>query len=405
MSKVYVVDAKRTAIGKFLGSLGNTHPADYGAEVVRFLLEKNGVDPEKLDEVIVGNILPAGLGQGLARQISLKAGIPVTVPAYGLNMVCGSGMKTVMNAFTAIKGGMHHLVIAGGVESMSKAPYLIPERTRQGIKMGGFTIKDHMIDDALMDAFKPMHMGITAENIVEKYGITREEQDRFSAESQRRAAQAQAAGRFKDEIVPFTVKTRKGTFVFKEDEHLNKESTAESLAKLRPAFKKDGTVTAGNASGINDGASFFLLASESAVAAYGLKPIAEVVGIGQGGVSPDYMGLGPVPAIDNALKFTNLSFEDMALLELNEAFAAQSLGVFKDLETAYGQALETMLEKTNVNGGAIALGHPVGASGNRIMVTLLHEMLKRGVRHGLASLCIGGGMGTAVILKSMEEKS
>ncbi len=404
MSKVYVVHAKRTAIGKFLGTLADTHPSEYGAHVLKTMVDDLKLDKAAIDEVVIGNILPAGLGQGLARQISIKAGLPVTVPAYAINMVCGSGMKTVMNAYTSIKAGMHHVVVAGGVEAMSKAPYILPDRTRKGIKMGGFNVKDHMIDDALMDAFKPMHMGVTAENIVEKYGLTREAQDAFSAESQRRAAKAQDDGKFKDEIVPFTIKTRKGDIVFDQDEHINRKSDEASLAKLRPAFKKDGSVTAGNASGINDGASFMILASEEAVKKHNLTPIAEVVGIGQGGVDPDVMGLGPVPAIDAALKQTKLSFKDLELLELNEAFAAQSLGVFHDLEQAYGSSLDEMLAKTNVNGGAIALGHPVGASGNRIMVTLLHEMKKTQKSLGLASLCIGGGMGTAVILKNTEVK-
>lgn len=402
MKKVYIVSAKRTAIGRFMGSLSDLHPAEYGSEVVKRILESSNVPKEAIDEVIVGNILPAGLGQGVARQISLNAGIPTTVPAHAVNMVCGSGMKTLMNAYTSIVGGMGDLYLAGGVEAMSKAPYILPDRMRKGHKMGGFTVKDHMIDDALMDAFKPMHMGITAENIAEKYDLSRESQDAFAAESQRRAAHAQDNGRFDDEIVPITVKERKGEFVFDKDEHLNRKSNEETLAKLRAAFKKDGTVTAGNSSGINDGASFMMVASEDAVRKYNLEPLAEVIGVGQGGVEPDYMGLGPVPAIDHALKRTSLSFDDIKLLELNEAFAAQSLGVLKDLEKAYGLDIDTLMERTNVNGGAIALGHPVGASGNRIMVTLLHEMKKRNTKYGLASLCIGGGMGTAVILKNME---
>ncbi len=402
MKKVYVVSAKRTAIGKFMGSLSDMHPADYGADVVKSMIQETGVPEDAFDEVIVGNILPAGLGQGIARQISVKAGIPVGIPAYTVNMVCGSGMKTVINAFTSIQAGMHDMIIAGGVESMSKAPYLLPDKTRKGIKMGGFAVKDHMIDDALTDAFKPIHMGITAENIVEKFGLSREEQDAFAAESQRRAANATDNGRFKEEIVPITIKSRRGDFVFETDEHINRNSNEENLAKLRPAFKKDGSVTAGNSSGINDGASFMMIASEEAVEKYNLKPLAEIVGVGQGGVEPDYMGLGPVPAIGAALRHSGLSFGDMELLELNEAFAAQSLGVLKELEEAYGEALEKIVERTNVNGGAIALGHPVGASANRITVTLLHEMIKRKNSYGLASLCIGGGMGTAIILKRTE---
>ena len=399
MKKVYIVSAKRTPIGAFMGSLSTMHPADFGAEVVKAILDETKVDPAKIDEVIVGNILPAGLGQGVARQVSIKAGIPTTVPAYAVNMVCGSGMKTIMNAYTSIQAGMQELVIAGGTESMSKAPYILPDRTRQGIKMGGFMVKDHMIDDALTDAFNPIHMGITAENIVEKYGLTRDEQDQFAITSQERAIKAVDDDRFKDEIVPITVKERKGEFVFDKDEYPNRKTSFEKLNSLRPAFKKDGSVTAGNSSGINDGASFMMIASEEAVKKYDLKPLAEIVGVGQGGVDPNYMGLGPVPAIDHALKNTDLSFKDMELLELNEAFAAQSLGVMKDLETAYDVKLEEMFNYTNVNGGAIALGHPVGASGNRITVTLVHEMIKRNNQLGLASLCIGGGMGTAVILR------
>ncbi len=402
MQKVYVVSAKRTAIGRFMGSLSSRHPADYASEVLKTLLEEAKVEKDVVNEVIVGHILPAGLGQGIARQVSLKAGLPQETPAYALNMVCGSGMKTTMNAFVQLQHGLADIIAAGGLESMSKAPYLLPDKTRQGIKMGGFNVKDHMIDDALMDAFKPQHMGITAENIAQKYGLTREAQDAFAAESQRRAAKAQDDGRFKDEIVPITVKERKREFVFEADEHLNRKSNEETLAKLRPAFKKDGTVTAGNSSGINDGASFLLLASEAAVKQYHLTPLAEVVGVGQGGVDPDFMGLGPIPAIKKALSFSGLKLDDIDLFELNEAFAAQSLGVFKGLEEAYGIKMEALMKKTNVNGGAIALGHPVGASGNRIIVTLLHEMLKRQVNFGLASLCIGGGMGTAVILKRVE---
>ena len=399
MSKVYVVAAKRTAIGSFMGSLSTLHPADYGAEVVKTLLEDTGVPAAKIDEVIVGNILPAGLGQGVARQVSIKAGIPEHVPAYAVNMVCGSGMKSVMNAFSGIRAGLTHLIVAGGVEAMSKAPYILPDRVRPGIKMGGFMVKDHMIDDVLTDAFNPIHMGVTAENIVEKYGLTREAQDAFAMTSQERALKARDAGRFEDEIVPITIKSRKGSFVFETDEYPNAQTSFEKLSTLRAAFKKDGSVTAGNSSGINDGASFTLIASEEAVKTYNLTPLAEVVGIGQGGVDPNYMGLGPVPAIDAALKNAHVAFEDIDLFELNEAFAAQSLGVLHEIKAVYGVDVETMTAKTNVNGGAIALGHPVGASGNRILVTLLHEMIKSHKTYGLASLCIGGGMGTAVILK------
>ena len=403
MRKVYVVGAKRSPIGAFMGSLSDVHPAEFGSQVLRALLEETKIDPAKIDEVLVGNILPAGLGQGLARQISIKSGIPSSVPAYGVNMVCGSGMKTVMNGYANIMLGFHDVVVAGGAESMTNTPYLVPSKVRSGVKMGDQQLRDHMIYDALTDAFEGYHMGITAENIVEKFGLTREEQDQFAWNSQLRARTADDAGKFKDEIVPITIKTRKGEVVFDKDEFINRGTSYEKLSQLRPAFKKDGSVTAGTSSGINDGASFLLLASEEAVKTYNLTPLFEIVGIGQGGVDPSVMGLGPTPAIKQALKTANLSFNDLELLELNEAFAAQSLGVIRELTEAFGVSKEEILEKTNVNGGAIALGHPVGASGNRIIVTLLHEMLKQEDKNiGLASLCIGGGMGTAVIVKKIK---
>lgn len=402
MKKVYIVSAKRTAIGSFLGTLSTVHPADFGSDVVKAILEETKIPAKDIDEVIVGNILPAGQGQGIARQVSIKSGIPKEVPAYSLNMVCGSGMKTIMNAFTSIQAGLHNLVIAGGTESMSRAPYLIPERSRSGLKFGSFTVKDHMIDDALMDVFNDYHMGITAENIVDKYELTREAQDAFSIQSQQKAIAAQDAGKFNDEIVPIEVKKRRETIIFDTDEYINRRTTEEKLNTLRPAFKKGGSVTAGNASGINDGASFMLIASEDAVAKYNLTPLVEIVGIGQGGVDPSIMGMGPVPAIQKVLKHANMTLDQLDLLELNEAFAAQSLGVVKELSTQHGMTEDAILERTNVNGGAIALGHPVGASGNRITVTLIHEMLKQNATYGLASLCIGGGMGTAVIVKNVK---
>jgi len=403
MKNVYIVAAKRTAIGGFMGSLSSLHPSEYGARVVEALFEDANIEKDVVDEVIVGNILPAGLGQGLARQISIHAGIPKSKPAYAVNMVCGSGMKSIMNAFSDIQSNQADLVVAGGVESMSKAPYILPDRLRGGHKMGGFQVKDHMIDDALTDAFNGIHMGVTAENIVRKYGISREAQDAFALESQRRAAAAQDSGRFDEEIAPITVKTRKETFTFDKDEHINRKVDENRMARMRPAFEKDGTVTAANASGINDGASFMLIASEDAVKRHGLVPLARIKGIGQGGVEPEVMGLGPTPAIEQALAYAGLEFNDIGLLELNEAFAAQSLGVFEELKDAYGVDIDTLKARTNVNGGAIALGHPVGASGNRIAVTLLHEMKRRNTAHGLASLCIGGGMGTALILENKED--
>lgn len=403
MSKVYIVGAKRSAIGSFMGALADVHPADFGSQVLRALLDETKIDPSKIDEVLVGNILPAGLGQGLARQISIKSGIPVEVPACGINIACGSGMKTVMNAYANIKLGIHELVVAGGAESMSGAPYLVPGKVRSGVKMGDQKMVDHMIYDALTDVFGQYHMGVTAENIVDKFNLSREEQDQFALNSQQRAVKADDENKFKDEIVPIVIKTRKGDIVFDKDEFINRTTSYEKLQALRPAFKKDGTVTAGSSSGINDGASFVIMASEDAVKKYNLTPLFELIGVGQGGVDPSVMGLGPTPAIKQALKSAGISFEDIDLIELNEAFAAQSLGVLRELTDAFGMSKEDMLVKTNVNGGAIALGHPVGASGNRIIVTLIHEMLKqKDTKLGLASLCIGGGMGTSVIFKKIK---
>jgi acetyl-CoA C-acetyltransferase len=397
--RVFIVGAKRSPIGAFLGTLKDVHPADMGSQVLKALLEETKVPVDKISEVIVGNILPAGIGQGIARQISIKSGIPETVPAYSLNMVCGSGMKSIMNAFMGIQADFSDLVVAGGVESMSGAPYLVSGKVRSGVKFGNMEMVDHMIGDALTDAFGSMHMGITAENIAEKYQLTREEQDSFAYQSQTKAIKAVDSGRFKDEIVPIVIKGRKGDTIFENDEYPNRTTTPEILAKLRPAFKKDGTVTAGNSSGINDGASFMIIASEEAVKKYNLNPLAEIVAVGQGGVDPNYMGMGPVPAILSMMENYKMKLQDIELLELNEAFSAQSLGVVKELAQNFKMEEQEILDRTNVNGGAIALGHPVGVSGNRIVVTLLHEMIKQDKHLGLASLCIGGGMGTAVVIK------
>ena len=402
MKKVFVVAGKRTAIGTYMGSLRNVHPADFGAAVVSDILQTTRVPKDHIDEVIVGNILPAGLGQGVGRQVAIKAGIPESVPAYSINMACGSGMKAMMNAFANIVMGHHHLVIAGGTESMSNSPYLIPSKARDGFKMGDFKVVDHMIYDALTDAFSGVHMGITAENIAQKHEISREVQDAFAIDSQQKAIQAVDSGRFVDEITPIKMKVKKDEIVFSTDEYPNRSTSLEKLSTLRPAFKSDGVITAGNASGLNDGASFTLLCSEEALQDYKLTPLMEIVSIGQGGVDPQVMGLGPVPAIKQALNMAGLKLSDMDLIELNEAFAAQGLGVIKELAQNHNMTESAILERTNVNGGAIALGHPVGASGNRIVVTLMHEMLKRGSTYGLASLCIGGGMGTAIILKRVK---
>lgn len=402
MNKVFICAAKRTAIGAMLGSLKNVHPADFAAVVVKQILEDANLAPENVDELICGNVLPAGKGQGIGRQVAIKAGLPIEVPAYSLNMVCGSGMKAVLNAYLSIKAGMNKVVIAGGTENMSAAPYLVPETTRQGVKMGGFKAIDHMVYDALTDAYSGVHMGITAENINKKHNITREEQDAFAYNSQQKAIAAVDGGKFKEEIVPVVIKDRKGEIVFDVDEYPNRTTTPEKLAKLRPAFDPQGSVTAGNASGINDGAAFFVVASEEAVKEYNLPVLAEIVGIGQGGVDPQVMGLGPVAAVRNVLKNADLKLSDIDVLELNEAFAAQSIGVVKELSAEHGVAEDEIYSKTNLNGGAIALGHPVGASGARILVTLIY-LLKHNPEFnlGLASLCIGGGMGTAVIIKKV----
>ncbi|MBR7063595.1 MAG: acetyl-CoA C-acetyltransferase [Treponema sp.] len=397
--KAYIVGAKRTAIGSFLGGLSSVKPKEMGAAVVKALLAESGIKGSDVSEVICGNVLGAGLGQNIARTILLEAGIPETVCAHSTNMVCGSGLRTVMEAVMSIQCGFNEVVIAGGVESMSQAPYLVPANTRSGNKMGNWQAVDHMIYDALTDARADVHMGITAENIADKYKITRQMQDEFAYASQQKAIKAVDSGRFKDEIVPITIKGKKGDIVFDTDEYPNRSTNVEKLAGLRPAFKKDGTVTAGNASGINDGAAFVLIVSEDALKKYNLKPLCEIVGIGQGGVDPMVMGLGPTPAIRNALNYAGLKLDDIDLVELNEAFAAQSLGVIHELVEEHKIDRAKFMEKTNVNGGAIALGHPVGASGNRILVTLVHEMQKSNKNLGLASLCIGGGQACAVIVK------
>lgn len=398
MRKAYIVAAKRSAIGTFMGSLTDVDVADMGATVLKETIKQANIDPANLDEVIIGNVIAAGLGQNIARNVAFKAGIPVEVCAQSINMLCGSGLKAVMEATLRIQANFGDLYVAGGVESMTRAPFLLSYKNRKGVKSGDMTVVDSMLHDGLTDAMYGIHMGVTADNIAKKYNISREAQDEFALASQQKALAAIKSGRFKDEIVPITYSTRKGEVVFDTDEH-PRQTSMEKLAKLRPAFTKDGTVTAGNASGINDGASFTIIASEDAVKKYNLKPICEVVGFGQGGVDPRVMGLGPTPAILNALKYADLKIEDMELVELNEAFAAQSLGVIHELEEATGMDREEFLKKTNVNGGAIALGHPVGASGNRILVTLIHEMQKRNLTTGLASLCIGGGQGAAVIIK------
>ena len=396
MKDVYVVSCCRTAIGSFGGSLKDTPAAEMGATVIKAALERANIKPENVDEVMFGCILTAGLGQNVARQASLKAGIPIEVPAYTVGMVCGSGMKSVIEAGRTIALGDADIIVAGGTENMSAAPYAIPTG-RYGARMGHTKMIDTMISDGLWDVYNNYHMGTTAENICDQYGLTRQELDEFAASSQQKAEAAQAAGKFVDEIVPVMVKKKKEMVEFKVDEYPKAGVTVESISKLKGAFPQaDGSkgerVTAANASGINDGAAAIVLASADAVAKYGLKPMAKLVSWGQGGVDPKVMGLGPVPASRQALSKAGLTIDDIDLVEANEAFAAQSVAVARDLKFD--------MSKVNVNGGAIALGHPVGASGARIIVTLLHEMAKRpDAKKGLATLCIGGGMGVATIFE------
>ena len=394
MREVYVVNCCRTAVGSFGGSLKDTPAVELGAITVKEALNRAGVAPENVDEVMFGCILSAGLGQNPARQVSLKAGIPIEVPAYTVSMVCGSGMKSVIEAGRAIAAGDAEIVVAGGTENMSAAPYAIPA-ARWGARMGNNKIVDTMVNDGLWDAYNNYHMGTTAENICEQYGLTREELDQFAVNSQNKTEAAQAAGKFEAEIVPVMVKKKKDLVEFKVDEYPKAGVTMESVSKLKGAFpladgSKGNRVTAANASGINDGAAALVLASKEAVEKYGLKPMAKLVSWGQGGVDPKVMGLGPVPASRQALAKAELKIEDIDLVEANEAFAAQSVAVARDL--GFDMA------KVNVNGGAISIGHPVGCSGARIIVTLLHEMMKRDdAKKGLATLCIGGGMGVATI--------
>ncbi|MFZ5352863.1 MAG: acetyl-CoA C-acetyltransferase [Bacillota bacterium] len=390
MKEVVIASAVRTPIGSFNGSLAGVSAVELGTIAVKEAIKRAGITPEMVDETVMGCILQAGQGQGVARQVAVKAGIPVEKPAMTINMICGSGLRTVQLAAQSIIAGECDIVVAGGTENMSQAPYLL-KSARTGYRMGHGEIIDTMIHDALTDVFNNYHMGITAENLAEKYGISREEQDAFATASQNKAEAAIKEGKFKDEIVPVVITSKKGETVVDTDEYPKAGTTVETLAKLKPAFKKDGTVTAGNASGINDGAAALVIMSADKAKELGIKPMAKLKGYASAGVDPSIMGIGPVPAVKKALERAGLSLEDMDLIEANEAFAAQALAVSKEL------GLKP--EKVNVNGGAIALGHPVGASGARILVTLLYELSKRNKKHGLATLCIGGGMGTAVVVE------
>lgn len=391
MREVVIASAARTALGSFGGSLKDVPATELGAIVIKEAIKRAGIKGEQVEEVVMGNVIQAGLGQNPARQATLKAGLPNEVPAMTINKVCGSGLRCVALAAQMIKAGDADIVVAGGMENMSAAPYVL-DKARWGQRMGDGKLVDAMIKDGLWDAFNNYHMGVTAENIAKEWNLSREEQDAFAAASQQKAEAAIKAGKFKDEIVPVVIPQRKGEpKVFDTDEFPRFGTTTETLAKLRPAFIKDGTVTAGNASGINDGAAAFVVMSAEKAEELGIKPMAKIVSYGSKGLDPAIMGYGPFHATKKALEGAGLTVEDMDLIEANEAFAAQSLAVAKDLNFD--------MDKVNVNGGAIALGHPVGASGARILVTLLHEMEKRDAKRGLATLCIGGGMGTALVVE------
>ncbi|MEK4485320.1 acetyl-CoA C-acetyltransferase [Psychrobacillus sp. FSL H8-0484] len=389
-NEVVIVSAVRTAIGSFQGALKDVPATKLGAIVIEKALEKAGVSKEVVDEVIMGNVLQAGLGQNPARQASIQAGLPQSVSALTINKVCGSGLKAIHLATQAIIAGDADIIVAGGMENMSQAPYLL-KNARDGFRMGDQKVVDSMISDGLWCAFNDYHMGITAENLCDQYSITREEQDAFSARSQARAATAIEEGKFRDEIVPVEIPQRKGDpIIFDTDEYPKKDSTQEKLSGLRPAFKKDGSVTAGNASGINDGAAAVVVMSKAKADELGLKPLATIVANASAGVDPSIMGIGPVEAVKKVLNKSKISLADIDLIEANEAFAAQSIAVDRELVFNH--------DKLNVNGGAIALGHPIGASGARIFVSLLHEMEKQDAKTGLATLCIGGGQGVATIV-------
>ena len=390
MKEVVIVSAVRTPVGSFGGSLKDVTPMDLGALVIREAIARAGVAVESVDEVLFGCVLQAGYGQGVARQAALKAGLPDSVPASTINMICGSGLKTVSMAALSIMAGQNDVVIAGGTENMSMAPYLLPSG-RWGQRMGDGKTYDIMVNDGLWCAFNDYHMGVTAENLASQYEISKEAQDVFAAESQRRAFEARESGRFDEEIIPVPIPQKKGDPVlFSRDEYIREGATFESMSKLRPAFKKDGTVTAGNASGINDGAAALVLMSKDKADEFGLTPLAVIKSFASAGVDPSVMGIGPVPAVRKALQKAQLTVEQLDLIEANEAFASQALSVMQELQLP--------ADKTNVNGGAIAIGHPIGASGARILVTLLHEMKRRDAKLGLATLCIGGGMGEALIV-------
>ncbi len=390
MSEVVIVAAARTAVGKFGGTIAKISAAELGAHVIKGLVAKTGIDPALISEVLMGQVLTAGVGQNAARQAMIKAGLPDMVPAMTINKVCGSGLKATHLAAQAILCGDADIVIAGGQENMSAAPHVL-NNSRDGFRMGDAKLVDTMIVDGLWDVYNQYHMGITAENVAKKFNVSRTEQDEFALASQNKAEAAQKAGKFKDEILPLEIASKKGSIVFDSDEYIKAGSTLDSLASLRPAFNKEGTVTAGNASGLNDGAAAVMMMSAQKAQQLGLKPLAKIKAYASAGLDPTIMGMGPVPASQRCLQKAGWTHKDLDLMEINEAFAAQAIAVNKEM------GWDT--SKINVNGGAIAIGHPIGASGCRVLVTLIHEMIRRDAKRGLASLCIGGGMGVALAIE------
>lgn len=390
MNEVVIVAAARTAVGKFGGTIAKVPAAELGAHVIKGLVAKTGVDPAHISEVLMGQVLTAGVGQNAARQAVIKAGLPDMVPAMTINKVCGSGLKATHLAAQAILCGDAEIVIAGGQENMSASPHVL-NNSRDGFRMGDAKLVDTMIVDGLWDVYNQYHMGITAENVAKKFNVSRAEQDEFALASQNKAEAAQKAGKFKDEILPFEIASKKGSIVFDSDEYIKAGTTLDSLASLRPAFNKEGTVTAGNASGINDGAAAVMMMSAQKAQQLGLKPLAKIKAYASAGLDPTIMGMGPVPASQRCLQKAGWTHKDLDLMEINEAFAAQAIAVNKEM------GWDT--SKINVNGGAIAIGHPIGASGCRVLVTLIHEMIRRDAKRGLASLCIGGGMGVALAIE------
>ena len=390
MNDIVIAAALRSGVGKFNGTIGKVPAAELGAQIIKALLARSQVDPEQISEVIMGQVLTAGVGQNPARQALIRAGLPDRIPGMTINKVCGSGLKATHLAAQAIKCGDADIIIAGGQESMSSAPHVL-QGSRDGFRMGDAKLTDSMIQDGLWDIYNDYHMGVTAENVAKKFEISRRDQDEFAAASQQKAEAAQKAGRFKSEIAPIEIATRKGTITFETDEYIRPGTTAAALAELKPAFSKDGTVTAGNASGINDGAAAVMMMSARKADELGLKPLARVRAYSSAGVDPKIMGMGPVPASRLCLQKAGWTHQDLDLMEINEAFAAQAIAVNRQM------GWDT--SKINVNGGAIAIGHPIGASGARVLVTLLHEMIRRDAKKGLASLCIGGGMGVALAIE------